>query len=193
MTNGFIFIMKQDENGPTRYEQFIYAMTHDERFQREVTLGKRIGLYKFRGELGTGNFSKVKLGYHQLAHGTLARYYLHAVTAMYLLTLNVATFIVCTERVAIKIIDKMGMDQRASRMLSREIATMDRVRHPSIVRLYEVMETISKVYLVMEVAPFGEVFTHVNNHGRYDETSAQNLFAQLVSAIDYMVQDSTLF
>lgn len=44
-------------------------MTSDERFQREVTLGKRIGLYKFRGELGTGNFARVKLAFHQLAHG----------------------------------------------------------------------------------------------------------------------------
>lgn len=44
-------------------------MTDDERFQRDVTLGKRIGLYKFRGELGTGNFSRVKLAFHQLAHG----------------------------------------------------------------------------------------------------------------------------
>lgn len=44
-------------------------MTEDERFQRDVTLGKRIGLYKFRGELGTGNFSRVKLAFHQLAHG----------------------------------------------------------------------------------------------------------------------------
>lgn len=46
-------------------------MTSDERFQRDVTLGKRIGLYKFRGELGTGNFSRVKLAFHQLAHGKI--------------------------------------------------------------------------------------------------------------------------
>lgn len=44
-------------------------MTSDERFQREVTLGKRIGFYKFRGDLGTGNFARVKLAFHQLAHG----------------------------------------------------------------------------------------------------------------------------
>lgn len=49
--------------------QFVTAMTSDERFQRDVTLGKRIGLYKFRGELGQGNFSRVRLGFHQLATG----------------------------------------------------------------------------------------------------------------------------
>lgn len=81
----------------------------------------------------------------------------------------------------------MGMDHRSSRMLSREIETMDRVRHPFIVRLYEVLETISKVYLVMEVAPGGEVFTHVNKNGPFSEKVAQNLFSQLVSAVAYMV------
>lgn len=150
--------INNEEDGATRYDQFIHAMAQDARFLREVTLGKRIGLYKFRCDLGTGNFSKVKLGYHQLAH----------------------------ERVAIKIIDKMGMDHRSSRMLSREIETMDRVRHPFIVRLYEVLETISKVYLVMEVAPGGEVFTHVNKNGPFSEKVAQNLFSQLVSAVAYM-------
>ena len=53
----------------TLYVQFVTAMTSDERFQRDVTLGKRIGLYKFRGELGQGNFSRVRLGFHQLATG----------------------------------------------------------------------------------------------------------------------------
>ena len=38
------------------------------------------------------------------------------------------------ERVAIKIIEKTGMDERSIRMLSREIANMDTVRHPAIVR-----------------------------------------------------------
>ena len=60
----------KEQYGPTRYEQFMDAMANDERFLREQTLGKRIGLYKFRGDLGIGNFSKVKLAYHQLAHGT---------------------------------------------------------------------------------------------------------------------------
>lgn len=36
---------------------------------QEVALGKRIGLYTIGKELGTGNFSKVKLGVHVLAKG----------------------------------------------------------------------------------------------------------------------------
>jgi len=147
-----------DVQGVTRYEQLMTAINTDEHFHREVMLGKRIGMYKFRGELGTGNFSHVSLGFHQLAH----------------------------ERVAIKIIEKTGMDERSIRMLSREIANMDTVRHPAIVRLFEVLETISRVYLVMEVAPFGEMFTRITNEGRYEEAAAQKLYSQLVSAIEFM-------
>jgi len=147
-----------ETTGTTRYEQLMTAINTDEHFQREVMLGKRIGMYKFRGELGTGNFSRVSLGFHQLAH----------------------------ERVAIKIIEKTGMDEKSIRMLSREIANMDTVRHPAIVRLFEVLETISRVYLVMEVAPFGEMFTRITNQGRYEEATAQQLFSQLVSAIEFM-------
>lgn len=99
------------------------------------------------------------------------------------------------------------MDQKALRMLSREIANMDAVRHPAIVRwdhhsdekaelvlqkirfdrLFEVMETISKVYLVMEVAPCGEMYTRLTNEGKYDEETARHLYSQLISAIEFMV------
>ena len=100
------------------------------------------------------------------------------------------------------------MDQKALRMLSREIANMDMVRHPAIVRLstgrhhfindyadliitrrlFEVMETISKVFLVMEVAPFGEMYTRLTNEGKYDETTARQLYSQLISAVEFMVR-----
>lgn len=38
-------------------------------FQFQVNLGKRIGFYKLGKELGAGNFSKVKLGFHVLTKG----------------------------------------------------------------------------------------------------------------------------
>lgn len=33
-------------------------------------MGRRIGFYKIRGEIGCGNFSHVKLGIHALTKGT---------------------------------------------------------------------------------------------------------------------------
>lgn len=54
------------------------------------------------------------------------------------------------------------------------------------------METISKVYLVMEVAPVGEMYTHISLTGRYDESLAKNLYSQLISAVEFMVRESKI-
>ena len=39
----------------------------------------------------------------------------------------------------------------------------------------------------MEVAPVGEMYTHVSITGRYDESLAKNLYSQLISAVEFMV------
>jgi hypothetical protein len=40
----------------------------------------------------------------------------------------------------------------------------------------------------MEVAPVGEMYTHVSITGRYDELLAKNLYSQLISAVEFMVK-----
>ena len=57
------------------------------------------------------------------------------VTAAHTLSLVIHTFV---ERVAVKILDKTKLDQKTQRLLSREITSMERLRHPNIIRLYEV-------------------------------------------------------
>lgn len=46
------------------------VLSCDHRVVRELTVGRRIGFYKIRGEIGCGNFSHVKLGIHALTKGT---------------------------------------------------------------------------------------------------------------------------
>jgi serine/threonine protein kinase len=75
-------------------------------------------------------------------------------------------------------------------MLSREILSMEKLHHPNVVRLFEVIETFSKVYLVMEFAAAGELYQRVTSQGRLNEETAKTLFAQIVSAIDHMVSTS---
>ena len=50
--------------------KYIYLRTIDILF-REVRGGRRIGLYRIKGELGIGNFSRVKLAQHELTRGKL--------------------------------------------------------------------------------------------------------------------------
>lgn len=55
----------------TPFEKLTQDMCQDEKVVREITLGKRIGFYRIRGEIGSGNFSQVKLGIHSLTKGRL--------------------------------------------------------------------------------------------------------------------------
>ncbi|XP_066995542.2 serine/threonine-protein kinase NIM1 isoform X2 [Anabrus simplex] len=142
----------------TPFQKLLHAVHHDPRWMADVNLGKRVGFYRFRGDLGSGNFSQVKMAIHQL----------------------------CKERVAVKILDKSKLDQKTRRMLEREIGTMEAIHHQNIIRLYEVVETYSKIHLVMEYASGGELFNRITSAGRIPEQDAKYLFAQVISAISYM-------
>ena len=55
---------EQDENNPTLrrrltpFERLSNDLSNDQKVMKEITLGKRIGFYRIRGEIGTGNFSQ---------------------------------------------------------------------------------------------------------------------------------------
>lgn len=53
----------------TPYERVTAELNNDRTALKEITLGKRIGFYRIRNELGTGNFSQVKMGLHVLTKG----------------------------------------------------------------------------------------------------------------------------
>ena len=57
----------------TPFEKLSHELLHDEKIANEISSGKRIGFYRIRGDLGSGNFSQVKLGYHCLARGKYER------------------------------------------------------------------------------------------------------------------------
>ncbi|XP_045592890.2 serine/threonine-protein kinase NIM1 [Procambarus clarkii] len=147
-----------EEEERTPYERVLYGLHHDQRWVKEVTLGRRVGFYRFRGELGQGNFSTVRLAFHQLTR----------------------------DKVAVKVIDKSKLDQKTQRMLAREISNMDAVAHPNIIRLFEVVETLSRIHLVLEFAPGGELFNRVTADGRLPENDSAKVFTQVLSAVTYL-------
>ena len=64
---------------------------------------------------------------------------------------------------------------------------MEKLRHPNIIRIYEVIETLSKVYMVIEYASGGELFHKILNEGNLPERLAKRYFSQVVSAVQHMV------
>lgn len=65
---------------------------------------------------------------------------------------------------------------------------MEKLRHPNIIRIYEVIETLSKVYMVIEYANGGELFHKILNEGKLPERVSKKYFAQVVSAVNHMVR-----
>lgn len=51
--------------------------------------------------------------------------------------------------------------------------------HPHIIRLYEVIETSTDIYVVMEYVKSGELFDYIVEKGRLQEDEARKFFQQV--------------
>jgi serine/threonine protein kinase len=64
---------------------------------------------------------------------------------------KVGTHILTGERVAIKILEKSRIKEVADiERVTREIAILKRIRHPNVIRLYEVIDASKQIFLIME-------------------------------------------
>jgi 5'-AMP-activated protein kinase catalytic alpha subunit len=61
----------------------------------------------------------------------------------------------------------------------REIKILRLFMHPHIIRLYEVIETETDIYVVMEYVKCGELFDYIVEKGRLQEEEARNFFQQV--------------
>jgi 5'-AMP-activated protein kinase, catalytic alpha subunit len=122
----------------------------------------KIGNYKLGKTLGYGTFGKVKLAEHELLAG---------------------------HKVAVKILNRkriktLKMDEK----IRREIQILKLFRHPHIIKLYEVIETPTDIFMIMEYVSGGELFNHIVNNGKLTEPVARRFFQQMISGVDYCHQ-----
>uniref|UniRef100_A0A8C3LED7 Maternal embryonic leucine zipper kinase n=1 Tax=Chrysolophus pictus TaxID=9089 RepID=A0A8C3LED7_CHRPC len=113
--------------------------------------------YELHETIGTGGFAKVKLGRHLLTG----------------------------EKVAIKIMDKFALGDDLPRVKT-EIDAMKNLSHQHVCRLYHVIETSKKIFMVLEYCPGGELFDYIVSKDRLSEEEARVFFRQIVSAIAYV-------
>ncbi|XP_064632286.1 calcium/calmodulin-dependent protein kinase type 1-like [Lineus longissimus] len=114
--------------------------------------------YDMTTVLGTGAFSEVKLAEDKLESGTFR---------------------------AIKCINKKHLKGKEE-SLRNEIAVLNKLQHPNIVRLVDVFEDQKVVYLVMELVTGGELFDRIVEKGSYTEKDASVLIKQILEAVDFM-------
>lgn len=60
--------------------------------------------------------------------------------------------------------------------------------HPNIIKLYEVCATGRHLYLFMELATDGDLFTYINEKGPLSESLAKDYFRQILHAVHYCHQ-----
>ncbi|KAI3917011.1 hypothetical protein MKX01_003460 [Papaver californicum] len=119
---------------------------------------RKVGMYELGRTIGEGTFAKVKFAKNSETG----------------------------EPVAIKILDKEKvLKHKMSEQIRREIATMKLIQHPNVVRLFEVMGSKTKIFIVLEFITGGELFDKIVNHGRMVEDEARRYFQQLINAVDY--------
>ncbi|XP_076752178.1 SNF related kinase [Xylocopa sonorina] len=120
--------------------------------------GKIAGLYDLEETLGRGHFAVVKLARH----------------------------VFTGEKVAVKVIDKSKLDEVSRAHLFQEVRCMKLVQHPNVVRLYEVIDTQTKLYLILELGDGGDLYDYIMRHeSGLTEEVAKTYFRQIVRAISY--------
>lgn len=113
--------------------------------------------YYLERTLGIGSFGKVKLARH------------------------VSTGL----KVAIKILNLQKLSASDAEKVRREVKILAAFSHPHIVRLYEVIEIRSKVYVVMEYMDSGDLFCYITVRGRLKEDEARIIFQQIICGVEF--------
>mmetsp|Transcript_17550 Transcript_17550/g.35126 ORF Transcript_17550/g.35126 Transcript_17550/m.35126 type:complete len:500 (-) Transcript_17550:248-1747(-) len=121
--------------------------------------GRRsIDHYVLGKTLGIGSFGKVKLAVHKET----------------------------SIKVAIKVLNKkkvQALDMNDK--VWREINVLKLFSHPHIIRLYEVIDTPTDIYVVMEYVSGGELFDYIVAKGRLSEDEARRFFQQIIAGVEY--------
>ena len=114
--------------------------------------------YQIKETIGKGTFSKVKLG------------------------INKST----GEKVAIKILDKRKIKTNSDRIrVQRELTILKKINHINIVKIIQTKEDQENVYIVMEFIDY-DLFLHIVNNKRLEETEAALYYFQLISGLEYI-------
>ena len=104
-----------------------------------------------------------------------------------------ATVYLCVDkntgsRYAVKRFEKRPGDERSkSDGLQQEIAVLMGISHPNLLCLKETFDETDGVYLVLELAPEGELFNWIVMKQKLTESECRRVFIQLFQGVKYLV------
>ena len=152
-----------------------YASPNSKGNDRRILVHKKIqrkkGNYILEETIGEGAFAKVKLGTH-----------IHT-----------------GEKVAIKILNKEKLFEEALednlangiegcdiQKIRKEINILKRLRHKNVIQLYEIMESKTNLYIVMEYCEGKELFDYIVKNKYLSEKEACRFFQQIIDGVEYL-------
>lgn len=98
-------------------------------------------------------------------------------------------------RYAVKKFEKRSGPGERSKVegLQQEIAVLMGVSHPNVLCLKDTFDEIDGVYLVLELAPEGELFNWIVMKHKLSEVETRKVFIQLFQGLKYLVRAVTVY
>ena len=87
---------------------------------------------------------------------------------------------------AVKIQSKAYMEEKELLSFKNEVACMNQINHPSIMKLHHFYEDPKRYLLITELCRGGDLYEYVHKKGKLDEREASICIKQILSAINYM-------
>ncbi|XP_030585466.1 aurora kinase A [Archocentrus centrarchus] len=87
---------------------------------------------------------------------------------------------------ALKVLFKQQLEKAGvEHQLRREVEIQSHLRHPNILRLYGYFHDASRVYLILEFAPRGELYSELQRCGHFPEDRSATYIMELADALNY--------
>ncbi|XP_051659298.1 aurora kinase A isoform X2 [Manacus candei] len=94
---------------------------------------------------------------------------------------------------ALKVLFKTQLEEAGvEHQLRREVEIQSHLRHPNILRLYGYFHDASRVYLILEYAPRGEVYKELQKFTKFDEQRTATYITELADALSYCHSKSVI-
>ncbi|KAM8917796.1 aurora kinase A isoform 2-T2 [Spinachia spinachia] len=100
---------------------------------------------------------------------------------VYLARERQSKFILALKVLFKKQLEKAGVEHQ----LRREVEIQSHLRHPNILRLYGYFHDSSRVYLILEFAPKGELYSELQRCGCFPEGRSATYIMELADALNY--------
>ncbi|KAK3938408.1 hypothetical protein QBC46DRAFT_440550 [Diplogelasinospora grovesii] len=146
-------------------------------------LKTHIGPWQLGKTLGKGSSARVRLARHAVSHQLVAVKIVAKSKAYITQAGSLANLDSIDVRKPVTKAD--GGVPRMPLAIEREVAILKLIQHPNIIKLYDIWENNSEIYLVCEYVERGDLFEFINWNGRLREQDAIFYFRQIMSALDY--------